>query len=48
VGAGRVIVVGWRLPDFTTAGDPHRPNLEKLFTICCVTWPIATPTGVAR
>lgn len=30
-GAGRVIVVGWRLPDFTTAEDPHRPNLERLF-----------------
>jgi hypothetical protein len=31
VGRGRVIFVGWRLPDFTTAGDPHRPNLERLF-----------------
>ena len=28
VGAGRVIFVGWRLPDFTTATDEHRPNLE--------------------
>lgn len=32
VGAGRVIFVGWRLADFTTAGDEHRPNLERLFT----------------
>ena len=31
VGRGRVIFVGWRLPDFTTAGDPYRPNLERLF-----------------
>lgn len=31
VGAGRVIMVGWRLPDFTTAGDPYRPNIERLF-----------------
>ena len=31
VGAGRVIFVGWRLPDFTTATDAHRPNLERLF-----------------
>ena len=31
VGRGRVIFVGWRLPDFTTVGDPHRPNLERLF-----------------
>ena len=31
VGAGRVILVGWRLPDFTTAGDPYRSNLERLF-----------------
>jgi hypothetical protein len=31
VGAGRVVFVGWRLPDFTTAGDAHRPNLERLF-----------------
>jgi len=31
VGAGRVAFVGWRLPDFTTAGDPYRPNLERLF-----------------
>ena len=30
-GAGRVIFVGWRLADFTTAGDPHRANLERLF-----------------
>ena len=32
VGAGRVIFVGWRLPDFTTAADAHRPNLERLFS----------------
>ena len=32
VGAGRVIFVGWRLADFTTATDAHRPNLERLFT----------------
>ena len=31
LGAGRVIFVGWRLPDFTTKTDPHRPNLERLF-----------------
>ena len=31
VGAGRVIFVGWRLPDFTTGTDAHRPNLERLF-----------------
>ncbi|MCX6909995.1 MAG: hypothetical protein NTY01_18400, partial [Verrucomicrobia bacterium] len=31
VGTGRVISVGWRLPDFTTATDAHRPNLERLF-----------------
>ncbi|MBI2302565.1 MAG: hypothetical protein HYU66_26975, partial [Armatimonadetes bacterium] len=30
-GAGRVIFVGWRLPDFTTAADRFRPNLERLF-----------------
>lgn len=30
-GAGRAIFVGWRLADFTTAGDPYRPNLERLF-----------------
>ena len=29
--AGRVIFVGWRLPDFTTKTDPYRPNLERLF-----------------
>lgn len=32
VGAGRAIFVGWRLPDFTTAGDAYRPNLERLFS----------------
>ncbi len=31
VGRGRVIFVGWRLPDFSTAGDAHRPNLERFF-----------------
>lgn len=28
---GRVILVGWRLPDFTTADDAYRPNLERFF-----------------
>jgi hypothetical protein len=32
VGAGRAIFVGWRLADFTTAGDAYRPNLERLFS----------------
>jgi hypothetical protein len=31
IGAGRIIFIGWRLPDFTTAGDPYRKNLEHLF-----------------
>ncbi len=31
-GAGRVIFVGWRVPDFTTLKDPYRPNLERLFS----------------
>ena len=31
VGAGRVIFIGWRLPDFTTSADPYRKNLERLF-----------------
>lgn len=30
-GAGRVIFVGWRLPDFASKSDPHRANLERLF-----------------
>ena len=30
-GRGRVVFVGWRLPDFAVAADPHRPNLERLF-----------------
>jgi len=30
-GRGRVIFVGWRLADFSTAGDAHRPNLERFF-----------------
>lgn len=32
LGNGRAIFVGWRLADFTTAGDEHRPQLERLFT----------------
>jgi len=31
VGKGHVVFVGWRLPDFTTAEDEYRPNLERLF-----------------
>ncbi|NCO89731.1 MAG: hypothetical protein COZ06_19050 [Armatimonadetes bacterium CG_4_10_14_3_um_filter_66_18] len=31
VGPGRVIVVGWRLGDFTTDHDEYRPNLERLY-----------------
>jgi hypothetical protein len=31
VGQGRIVFVGWRLPDFTTAHDSYRPNLERLF-----------------
>jgi len=31
-GEGRVLFVGWRLPDFTTAGDAHRPNLDRFFS----------------
>jgi|GEM_PF-1580432 len=30
-GAGRAVLVGWRLADFSTANDSHRPNLERLF-----------------
>ncbi|MCX7047095.1 MAG: DUF4450 domain-containing protein, partial [Candidatus Sumerlaeota bacterium] len=30
-GSGCAIFIGWRLPDFTTADDAQRPNLEKLF-----------------
>jgi hypothetical protein len=30
-GAGRAVFVGWRLADFSTATDPHRANLERLF-----------------
>lgn len=30
VGVGHVVFVGWRLPDFTTANDAFRPNLERL------------------
>ncbi|MEI6503263.1 MAG: hypothetical protein WCP21_19805, partial [Armatimonadota bacterium] len=32
VGEGRVIMVGWRLADFTTAGDVYRSNLEHFFS----------------
>ncbi|MCU0873088.1 MAG: hypothetical protein MUE50_12175, partial [Pirellulaceae bacterium] len=32
IGPGRVLFVGWRLADFTTATDAHRPHLEQLFT----------------
>jgi hypothetical protein len=31
LGAGRIILVGWRLADFSTAADAYRPNLERLF-----------------
>jgi hypothetical protein len=31
VGAGHVLFVGWRLPDFTTATDPYRPNMVEFF-----------------
>jgi len=31
VGAGRVILVGWRLADFTTSQDKYRPNLERFY-----------------
>jgi hypothetical protein len=30
-GAGRMVMVGWRLADFSTPHDAHRPNLERLF-----------------
>lgn len=30
-GQGRILFVGWRLPDFTTDRDLYRPNLEQLF-----------------
>ncbi len=30
-GAGRVIFVGWRLPDFASKSDAYRANLERLF-----------------
>lgn len=32
VGTGCVVFVGWRLPDFTSVSDPHRANLERLFS----------------
>ncbi len=32
VGAGHVLFIGWRLPDFTTTGDRFRPNIEKFFS----------------
>ncbi|MBI3945124.1 MAG: hypothetical protein HY321_04340 [Armatimonadetes bacterium] len=31
VGEGRVLLVAWRLADFTAADDPYRENLERLF-----------------
>ena len=31
VGAGHVLFIGWRLPDFTTTKDQFRPNMEKFF-----------------
>jgi hypothetical protein len=30
-GQGRILLVGWRLADFTAAQDGCRPNLERLF-----------------
>ena len=30
LGRGRIIVMGWRLPHFALAANPHRPNLERL------------------
>jgi formylglycine-generating enzyme required for sulfatase activity len=30
LGKGRVIVFGWRWPDYADAGSPHRPNLTRL------------------
>ncbi len=30
IGKGRIIVMGWRLPHFAHADNPHRPNLERL------------------
>lgn len=30
-GEGTALFVGWRLGDFTTAADPYRPNLERLY-----------------
>jgi len=30
LGAGRVIVFGWRWPDYADSESPHRPNLLKL------------------
>jgi len=30
VGKGRIIVMGWRLPHYAYAGNPHRRNLERL------------------
>ncbi|NQT87908.1 SUMF1/EgtB/PvdO family nonheme iron enzyme, partial [bacterium] len=30
VGKGRIIVMGWRLPHYSYAANPHRANLERL------------------
>jgi len=30
LGKGRIIVMGWRLPHYAHASNPHRANLEKL------------------
>ncbi|MBM4034747.1 MAG: hypothetical protein FJ291_23635 [Planctomycetes bacterium] len=32
VGKGRIIVMGWRLPHYAYAQNPHRGNLERLTT----------------
>ena len=30
LGTGRIIVLGWRLPHYSNAANPHRANLEQL------------------
>ncbi|MDP6635915.1 MAG: SUMF1/EgtB/PvdO family nonheme iron enzyme [Phycisphaerae bacterium] len=30
LGSGRIIAMGWRLPHYSNANNPHRGNLEKL------------------
>ena len=30
LGSGRIIAMGWRLPHYSNASNPHRGNLEKL------------------